>query len=303
MDRYDLAIEYSHSALKLEPAFLPVYEVLCKAYIGELDLRNAILTLENALLMEEDETMLYYLAYLYEFQNTQKARQTYKKLIDKYNNEDALKHLINLNRLVDAEGIDTAESIDVMNILQKFWQAEPDNYYVSLELISAWFKHNQINNFFDNIEIFDKNLTASELENIYNYLLTRFINSEELPPNISLLLDKIDFRFNNAVMLNMNAGRVAIMFGDTAKAFVLFEKVMLSKESNDEMKYICIWYYYNNGYIEKAKEIVNVLVKNDENYWKYPYWLSVLEEVEKNFENSLKFLQHAYTLDSNEIDI
>jgi tetratricopeptide (TPR) repeat protein len=113
LERYDLAIEYSHSALKLEPAFLPVYEILCKAYIGELDLRNAILTLENALLMDENETMLYYLAYLYEFQNANKARQIYKKLIEKFNNEDALKHLINLNRLADAEETDETESIEI----------------------------------------------------------------------------------------------------------------------------------------------------------------------------------------------
>jgi tetratricopeptide (TPR) repeat protein len=98
LERNDLAIEFALLSVKIEPDFLPSYDILTKSYLSNYDLKNAIFSLEAAISIEETEERLFNLARFYEYQNIEKSKEIYLQLVEKYDNYEALEKLIEFQK-------------------------------------------------------------------------------------------------------------------------------------------------------------------------------------------------------------
>lgn len=126
-------------------------------------------------------------------------------------------------------------------------------------------QNDEIHKFFDNIDDFDKNLTISELENIYNYVLARFLTQNLFPNGTTTLLSKIDSRFGYAIMLNLKSVSTALQIKQVNEALRFADNVLLSKETPNEIKIGCIMYFYRADHKSEIKSKLNILMQNDEN--------------------------------------
>jgi len=286
---YQLSVEYGHQALKKNPSFLPCYELLCKGYLYLNDIKNATITLENAVKMSENEDLLYFLGNLYEYQKSELAKDTYQKLINKYNNISAVEQLVNIER----ENSNYEKS---GNILHRAWKDQPNNFKLTMELINNWFIENKIDSIVENIDNFDISFNVDDLETMYNYIIVR-LDTNTIGYNE--IIRKIDDRFNFSQILIYSAGNYAIKNNDTNTAKIYFDKIVSTSDVLPEIVLKYINKYYENGYSNLAKETLNKCLIKFPTNWEYPYWRGILEESEKNYDSCIKYLTIAQSIEYN----
>lgn len=240
LGKYNLSIEYCHLSLHKDANFLPCYEILCKSYLYTNDVLNATITLENAIKISESEEMLYYLGYLYEYQNKVSSKDIYHKLINKYNNISAVEQLVRLERG------DSNYSV-AGDLLYSAFQYNPTNFRITLELINNWFIENKIDSIANNIEKFDNSFSVDDLETMYNYIIIRLDSNQSCYEKI---INKIDNRFNYSQILNYSAGNYALKNNDMINARRYFNIAIEIDPTNMDL-------------IQKINEIDGILNNKD----------------------------------------
>jgi len=293
MTEYNLAIEYAVHSLKKEPNFVPCYEILCRSYLYLNDIKNATITMECAVKINENEESLFYLANMYEYQNSPLTKETYQKLINKYKSLPAAERLYNIEQLdLNFEKAGT--------ILYNSWKIQPNDFKLVMELINNWFIENKIDSIINNVDKFDRNFDIDDLETMYNYIIV-LMDTNKVGYNE--IISKIDNRFNFSQILNLNAGEYAIKNNDIDKAKIYFDKVINSSDILPETLLKCVNIYYDNGYQHIAKNTLNEFIDKYPNKWEYPYWRGVLEENEKNYDSCIKYLKISQSIDTNNTTI
>ena len=123
-----------------------------------------------------------------------------------------------------------------------------------------WLSTGNNKKLYDNIIKFDDNLHISDLETIYNYVLYRELGSNKLSDDIEILLNMVDLRFERSTMLNINAGNVYLELGNIEKAELYLDKIIFNPDvCDDDIVFQCLQYYKIYGYLDKTKQIINVL--------------------------------------------
>ena len=285
INEHNLAIEYALKSLKIDPNFLPCYEVLCRAYLNLNDVKNATIAVECLINIEENEDMLFYLAGLYDYQKSPLAKDIYKKLINEYENQAALEHLINsekMNRNFD----------EVSKILQTAIQIHPNEFKYAMDLVSIWFAIDKTDSIIANLRQFDANYSIDELETLYNYVLVRLNSaaregSKEQADGKKYyqnIIKYIDNRFNFSQILIYNAGSYALNNNDTARAKNYFNSILNIANVNMEVKLrvnrlLANLYFNTNDYAASDSIYEQIITENEKidpiSYNNYAYTLAV----------------------------
>ena len=296
LNKFDIAIKYALKSIKLNQNFIPAYINLSEVYLENIDLQNAIFTLESIINVNDDiaieEDILMGLAKIYHFQNINKSLKYYKQLKSKFNNQEAIfnilqiyKYKINDNLLYEK----TIQKINLNNINNIYLIEEINNFYIN---------NNQFDKLIQFCNLINNKLSYEELNKVYSNILELFTDTlitNNIPNNIKYdILKFIDYRLSPYLETNYYAGILALYIPDTSLADLYFKIALKYKDTTHNIPIQVANIYKKNNYINKYLEILETF--NNKNIsCIYPFYLGLhyYTTDKKQSEKALKYLKLA----------
>jgi len=228
--KYDRAEEYFKLAISTDSSLFTALYELGQLYLKTYNRKEAENAFEELVRIKPEPKYLYNLAYLYEFNQPEKAAEIYEALREQ--NEDYLL-MVKLSGLY-LEMSDTVKHIDR---LEKAYGYAKDNPETALQLLSSYLMNKDYTKAASLLKEADYRFITEDLEYLYQDIGSELMQIVDTNANLFKIqyISLIDSRFYFNWQIQSIAGFVALQLEDTLKSESFFKRALASADSIPEI--------------------------------------------------------------------